>query len=59
MSEESDDKPRIAGCSFSVHPMSDNFANIITSALDEVDTSKVWMQTDKVSTIVRGRIAYF
>lgn len=58
MSKDFDDKLRIAGCSFSVHPMSDNFADIITSALDEIDTSKVWMQTDQVNTIVRGRIAH-
>ncbi|RCW77032.1 YkoF family thiamine/hydroxymethylpyrimidine-binding protein [Saliterribacillus persicus] len=49
---------RIAGCSFSIHPMSDEFVDIITQALNNVDTSKVWMQTDDVSTLVRGRIPH-
>lgn len=49
---------RIAGCSFSIHPMRDDFIEIITTALKEVDTSKVWMQTDDVSTLVRGRIPH-
>ncbi|SEO87516.1 YKOF-related Family [Amphibacillus marinus] len=49
---------RIAGCSFSIHPMSDDFINIILGALKEVDTSKVWMETDDVTTLVRGRIPH-
>lgn len=49
---------RIAGCSFSIHPMSDDFIEIITTALKNVDTSKVWMKTDDVSTLVRGRIPH-
>lgn len=48
----------VAGCSFSIHPMSDNFVEIITNALEEVNTSKVWMQTDDVTTTVRGKIAH-
>lgn len=55
MSSNQSDQPELAGCSFSVHPMSDDFIEIITSALENVDSSKVWMQTDPVSTIVRGR----
>lgn len=49
---------RIAGCRFSIHPMRDDFITIITTALKDVDTSKVWMQTDDVSTLERGRIAH-
>lgn len=49
---------RIAGCSFSIHPMSDNFIKIITNALKEVNTSKVWMQTDDVTTTVRGKMTH-
>ncbi|SEB00305.1 YKOF-related Family [Thalassobacillus cyri] len=49
---------RIAGCRFSVHPMTDDFVNVILSALKEVDTSKVWLETDDVSTCVRGKIAH-
>ncbi len=49
---------RIAGCSFSIYPMSDNFADLILSAIKATDRSKVWMKTDKVSTIARGRISH-
>jgi uncharacterized protein YqgV (UPF0045/DUF77 family) len=45
----------ITGARFSIYPMSDRFVDIIKSALEEVDTSKVWMETDDVSTCVRGR----
>ncbi|MEL7833979.1 YkoF family thiamine/hydroxymethylpyrimidine-binding protein [Fodinibius sp. N2] len=54
----SDDNAALAGCSFSIHPMSDNFVELITKAIDKTDTSKTWTQTDKVSTIVRGRMAH-
>ena len=58
MAEQSKDTPRIAGCSFSLYPMSDQFVDLILNALKRVDTSKVWMKTDRVSTIVRGRIPH-
>jgi energy-coupling factor transport system substrate-specific component len=45
----------ITGVRFSIYPMSDRFVDIILSAINEVDTSKVWMETDDVSTCVRGR----
>jgi energy-coupling factor transport system substrate-specific component len=45
----------ITGARFSIYPMSDRFVDIILSALKEVDTTKVWMKTDDVSTCVRGR----
>ncbi|MET3696208.1 YKOF-related protein [Bacillus oleivorans] len=48
---------RIAGCRFSLYPMADNFVEVILTALKEVDTSKVWKQTDDVSTCIRGRIS--
>ncbi len=54
----SKDNAALAGCSFSIHPMSDNFIELITNALEKTDTSKVWIQTDKVSTIVRGRMEH-
>lgn len=50
--------PGIAGCSFSIHPMSDNFIEIITGALKNVDTSKVWMKTDDVTTTARGKLSH-
>ncbi|MBN9653310.1 thiamine-binding protein [Halobacillus sp. GSS1] len=49
---------RIAGCSFSVHPMADNFVDYIKASLNEVDSSKVWMKTDDVTTTVRGRMEH-
>jgi uncharacterized protein YqgV (UPF0045/DUF77 family) len=49
---------KIAGVSFSVHPMSDQFVDIILNALKEVDSSKVWMKTDDVTTTIRGKIEH-
>jgi energy-coupling factor transport system substrate-specific component len=49
---------RITGCQFSLHPMSDQFVDIILSTLEEVDTSKVWMETDDVSTCIRGKMVH-
>ncbi|MYL48232.1 thiamine-binding protein [Halobacillus litoralis] len=49
---------RIAGCSFSVHPMADKFVDYIKASLNEVDSSKVWMKTDDVTTTVRGRMEH-
>ncbi|MDE0582149.1 Ykof family thiamine-binding protein [Planococcus sp. A6] len=45
----------IVGFRFSLHPMSGNFIKIIKSALKDTDTSNVWMQTDDVSTVIRGK----
>ncbi|WP_211654247.1 YkoF family thiamine/hydroxymethylpyrimidine-binding protein [Planococcus alpniumensis] len=45
----------IVGFRFSLHPMSGNFISIIKSALKDTDTSHVWMQTDDVSTVIRGK----
>jgi len=58
MSKENKELPRIAGVSFSLYPMCDTFADLILSAIKKVDSSKVWMKTDRVSTIVRGRIPH-
>src|SRR5699024_7439293 len=44
----------IAGASFSLYPMSDDFVDVIHKSLSETDTSKVWMQTDDVTTTLRG-----
>ncbi|GGK07901.1 putative HMP/thiamine-binding protein YkoF [Lentibacillus kapialis] len=49
---------RIAGCQFTLFPMSDKFVDIILGALEKVDTSKVWKNTDDVSTCVRGKIVH-
>ncbi len=45
----------IVGLRFSIHPMADNFVEIIKGALSEADTSNVWMHTDDVSTVMRGK----
>jgi len=58
MPDKTPDQPRIAGVSFSLYPMCDNFVDLILSAIKKVDSSKVWMKTDRVSTIVRGRIPH-
>jgi energy-coupling factor transport system substrate-specific component len=58
MTEEKTDSNKIAGCSFSIYPMCDQFADLILSALEATDTSKVWIKTDEVSTIARGRISH-
>lgn len=48
----------IAGASFSLHPMSDDFVGIITEALKGVDSTKVWMKTDDITTTVRGKMVH-
>ncbi|WP_079528698.1 YkoF family thiamine/hydroxymethylpyrimidine-binding protein [Halobacillus hunanensis] len=58
MSEVCGSANRIAGSSFSIYPMSDRFVEIIKSSLNEVDTSKVWMRTDDVTTTVRGQMIH-
>src|SRR5690625_2063657 len=49
---------KIAGVSFSVYPMSDQFVDIILGALKEGDTSRVWMKTDDVTTTIRGKVEH-
>lgn len=58
MTEEKLNSNKIAGCSFSIYPMCDQFVDLILSALEATDTSKVWIKTDEVSTIVRGGIPH-
>ncbi len=38
--------------------MSDNFVEIIMNSLKQTDTSKVWLETDDVTTTVRGKITH-
>ena len=45
----------LTGCRFSLAPMSDRFIDIILGAVKKTDTSKVWSDTDELSTIYRGR----
>lgn len=53
MSQNTQDQ-NFAGIRFSLDPQTDDFANIILSALDEIDTSNVWSKTDATSTVYRG-----
>lgn len=48
-------KSPIVGLRFSLHPMADNFVEIIKGALSKTNTTNVWMDTDDVSTIIRGK----
>lgn len=45
----------IVGFRFSLHPMASNFVKVIKGALTDIDTSNVWLRTDDVSTIIRGK----
>jgi uncharacterized protein YqgV (UPF0045/DUF77 family) len=56
MSETNGNYKELAGVSFSLHPMSDNFIEIIKGALNETDTSKVIMKTDDVTTTLKGKL---
>ncbi|SHG58796.1 YkoF family thiamine/hydroxymethylpyrimidine-binding protein [Ornithinibacillus halophilus] len=56
--QESCGRSNLVSASFSIHPMSDDFKDIILGALKEVDTSNVWLETDDVSTSVRGTSAH-
>lgn len=45
----------ITGCRFSLSPMSDRYVEIILGAIEQVDVSKVWGKTERLSTLYRGR----
>ncbi|EMR07003.1 Putative HMP/thiamine-binding protein ykoF [Bhargavaea cecembensis DSE10] len=45
----------IVGFRFTLSPMTNEFIDVIKGALEEVDTSAVWMHTDDVSTVIRGK----
>ncbi|MEK5214134.1 YkoF family thiamine/hydroxymethylpyrimidine-binding protein [Psychrobacillus sp. FSL H8-0487] len=45
----------IIGFRFSLHPMTNDFIKVIKGALKETDTTNVWMYTDDVSTVIRGK----
>lgn len=52
-----DEKLREAGIQFNLSVMNDDFADVILGALDNVDTTNVWMKTDDVATAATGSIA--
>lgn len=45
----------ITGCRFSIAPMSDRYVDILINGISKVDTSKIWSETDKLSTVYRGK----
>lgn len=45
----------ITGCRFSLAPMTDDYVSIILDAVSKVDTSKVYDQMGKLSTLYRGK----
>jgi len=49
---------KLVGVNFSLYPMSNNFVDIILGSLEKTDTSKVSMETDDVSTMMRGRTVH-
>ncbi|MBW8351619.1 Ykof family thiamine-binding protein [Bacillus sp. IITD106] len=58
MSQSICGKSRIVGLRFSLYPMSEQFVDVIKGALNEADTSKVWLKTDDISTCIRGKSAH-
>lgn len=52
------DGTKVTGASFTLFSMSDDFVDVILGALGAVDSSKVWMETDDVSTTVRGKTVH-
>ena len=48
----------ISGCRFSLYTMTDNFVSVILGALEKIDTSAVWSQSDALSTVYRGKLPY-
>ncbi|MGM8211349.1 YkoF family thiamine/hydroxymethylpyrimidine-binding protein [Virgibacillus sp. W0430] len=52
------EKTDIAGASFTISPMTDDFVAVILNALERVNTDKVWIKTDDVSTVVRGKMTH-
>lgn len=49
---------KVVSADFTLSPMSDDFIDIILGTLEKTNTSKVWMETDDVSTVVRGKTVH-
>ncbi|MDR2387902.1 MAG: Ykof family thiamine-binding protein [Deltaproteobacteria bacterium] len=47
----------LAGCRFSLYPLDRSYEEIILGALSKVDLSKIWSQTEALSTVYRGRLS--
>ena len=48
----------ITGCRFTLAPMCGDYVDVILGAVAKTDTSKVWKQTDKLSTVYRGKACH-
>src|SRR5690625_7505930 len=48
----------IAGASFTLSPMSNDFVEVIEFTLSAVNTSKVWLETDDVSTTIQCKLIH-
>ena len=46
---------RLLAVVFSASQMCDNFVDILMNAIAQTDTSKIWSDTDGMSTVYRGR----
>lgn len=53
-----DDRVGITGCRFTLAPMCDDYVDVILGAIEKTDTAKVWKQTDKLSTVYRGKACH-
>jgi len=48
----------IIGCRFSLAVMNDDYANMILKALKNLNTDKIWVKSDKLSTTYRGKLIH-
>lgn len=46
----------VMGCRMSLYPMQNEYASQILTAIEQVDTSQVWSETDLFSTLYRGEL---
>ena len=46
---------KITGCRFALNIMDDRYISIILGALQKTDTSKIWQDTGRLSTVYRGK----
>lgn len=58
MTSKQSEKMEITGASFSIHIMSDDFKQVIKDALVQTNATNVWLQTDDVTTVVRGKTVH-
>ncbi|MEG0327619.1 MAG: YkoF family thiamine/hydroxymethylpyrimidine-binding protein [Erysipelothrix sp.] len=47
---------QITGCRIALHPMTDEFVDVILGGLAKTDMSSVWRATDSLGTLLRGQM---